>query len=495
MTGLVLFIYTVVLFVLLFYSMHSYVLLYLHFKFRKKRGVKPAIESPVTLKTFPDVTIQLPVYNEKFVVRRLINSVIMIDYPKEKLEIQILDDSDDETTSIVEDILKEKSEMGYDIKHIRRGTRQGFKAGALQYGLLIAKGDFIAVFDADFVPPKDFLKKLLPEFDDPKIGAVQARWGHLNLEESLLTKSQAVGLDNHFINEQELRNKAGFFINFNGTCGIWRKTAIIDGGGWAGDTLAEDLDLSYRVQLKGWRIKYRGDVVVPGELPDDADSFRIQQNRWAKGTFQVALKLLKDVLRSDLKPIVKYEALVHLTCHINSIAMLLLGLLSFPIMYFKVEKMVADSYYKFASFFTIGAFGYPLLYYFSQKWSYPDYKRRIPYIASIIAHSMGLTISNTKAVIEALLNKNIVFTRTPKNGGVKNKRYIIEVNSLIPFLEISIGFYIFFTFMYGLFNSQYILLPFLCAYGFGYLNLGYSSFKDKFVLTKPQEVLCSRENS
>ena len=495
MTGLVLFIYTIVLFVLLFYSMHSYVLLYLLFKFRKKKGDKNTGQVHRVLKTYPNVTIQLPIYNEKFVVRRLINSVLMLDYPKEKLEIQILDDSNDETTRIIDNILKDKSELGYDIKHIRRGTRQGFKAGALQYGLRIARGEFIAVFDADFVPPKDFLKQLLPEFDDPTIGAVQARWGHLNSEESVLTRSQAVGLDNHFINEQELKNKAGLFINFNGTCGIWRKAAIIDGGGWAGDTLAEDLDLSYRVQLNGWRIKYRGDVIVPGELPNDVDSFRIQQNRWAKGTFQVALKLLKDVLRSELKPFVKYEAFIHLTCHINFMAMLLLGLFSFPIIYFKVEKIVADSYYIFASFFTIGAFGYPLLYFFSQKFSYSDYKRRIPYIASVIAYSMGLTISNTKAVIEALLNKNIVFTRTPKNGGVKNKRYIIEVNSLIPYLEISIGVYIIFTFFYALLNKQFILLPFLGAYGFGYLYLGYNSLKDKFVLSKPQEVLCSRENS
>ncbi len=495
MIGLVLFIYTIVLFVLLFYSMHSYILLYLHFKFRNKRDNQSTVENYDILKTYPKVTIQLPVYNEKFVVRRLINSVLMLDYPKEKVEIQILDDSNDETTKIIDNILKEKLEQGYDIKHIRRGSRQGFKAGALQYGLNSAKGDFIAVFDADFVPPRNFLRRLLPEFEDPMIGAVQARWGHLNYEESLLTRSQAVGLDNHFINEQELRNKAGLFINFNGTCGIWRKAAIIDGGGWEGDTLAEDLDLSYRVQLKGWRIKYRGDVVVPGELPDDVDSFRIQQNRWAKGTFQVALKLLKKVLSSELKPLVKYEAFVHLTCHINFIAMLLLGLLSFPIIYFKVEKIVADSYYTFASIFTIGALGYPLLYFFSQKFSYTDYKRRIPYIASVIAYSMGLTISNTKAVIEALLNKNIVFTRTPKRGGIKNKKYIIAVNSLIPFLEISIGIYILYTFIYALVNCQYILLPFLGAYGFGYLHLGYNSFKDKLVLSKPQEVLCSRENS
>ncbi|MCX7995918.1 MAG: glycosyltransferase [candidate division WOR-3 bacterium] len=494
MTGLILFIYTLVLLVLFFYSIHSYVLIYLYIKFRKNKDKKEH-EPGLMLKEYPDVTIQLPIYNEKFVVRRLLNSILMMDYPKEKLEIQILDDSNDETTEIVQAMVKEGLIKGFDIKHLRRGTRNGFKAGALQYGLNYARGEFIAIFDADFVPPRDFLKKLLPEFQKPDVGVVQARWGHLNAEESFLTRSQAVGLDNHFVNEQELRNQAGFFINFNGTCGIWRKKAIIDAGGWSGDTLAEDLDLSYRVQLKGWRIKYRGDVVVPGELPEDADSFRIQQNRWAKGTFQVGMKLLKDVLKSDLKPLVKYEAIVHLTGHINFLAMLLLGIFSFPIIYFKVEKIVSESYYIFASFFTIGAFGYPILYFLSQKSFYHDYKKRWIYIAGVIAYSMGLTISNTKAIIEAFLNKNIIFTRTPKCGGVKTTRYPTEAKSLIPFLEIILGLYILFTFFYALYNLQFILLPFLGAYGFGFLNLGFSSIKDKFIFLKPQEVLCSRENS
>lgn len=490
--GLILFIYAVVLFVLFFYSLHSYILLFLHFKYRKRKRVKYPVLNH--LSDYPYVTIQLPVYNEKYVVRRLIKSVLMIDYPKDRMEIQILDDSNDETSRIIEETIKEKLEQGFDIKHIKRDKREGFKAGALQHGLKMAKGEFIAIFDADFIPPRDFLKKLLPEFKSKGVGGVQARWGHLNPDDSLLTKSQAIGLDNHFINEQELKNIAGLFINFNGTCGIWRKSAIIDAGGWSADTLAEDLDLSYRVQLKGWSIKYRSDVIVPGELPENVDSFRIQQNRWAKGTFQVAIKLLKDVIKSDLKPLAKYEAFVHLTCHINFLAMLLLALFSFPIIYFKVEKVVSDGYYNFASLFTIGAFGYPLLYFFSQKLSYADYKKRLPYIGGVIAYSMGLAISNTKALIEALLRKNIVFTRTPKTGGAKNL-YFSEAKVFITFFEILMGFYMVFTFFYALLNEQYIVLPFLFAYGFGFLNLGFSSLKDKFILTKAQEVLCSRENS
>ncbi len=489
-----LFIYTIVLIVLFFYSIHSYVLLYLHFKFRKKKNNRKS-EKPTcgNLQDYPFVTIQLPVYNEKYVVRRLLNSVLMIDYPKDKFEVQILDDSNDETTEIIESVIQNKKNKNYNIVHLRRNSRKGFKAGALQYGLERANGDFIAVFDADFVPPRDFLKKLMPEFQIPYIGGVQARWGHLNSDDSLLTMSQAIGLDNHFINEQELRYKAGLFINFNGTCGIWRKSAIIDAGGWSSDTLAEDLDLSYRVQLKGWRIKYRGDVIVPGELPDNADSFRVQQNRWAKGTFQVGCKLLKDVLQSKLKPLAKYEALVHLTCHINFVAMLLLGLFSFPIIYFKVEKIVSDGYYIFASFFTVGAFGYPLLYIFSQKLSYTNYKKRLPYVASVIAYSMGLSISNTRALIESLFNKNNVFTRTPKSGGLQ-RTYILESKLLIPVAEILSGIYILITLFYALFNAQYILVPFLCAYCFGFLSLGFNSLKEKFLFGKYQEALCSKEN-
>lgn len=479
---------------LFFYSIHSYVLLYLHFKFRKKKNKHRSEKRPCwNLQDYPFVTIQLPVYNEKYVIKRLINSVLMIDYPRDKFEVQILDDSSDETGEIIESVVRNKKEQNYNIVHLRRNSRNGFKAGALQYGLERAKGDFVAVFDADFVPPRDFLKKLIPEFQIPYIGGVQARWGHLNSDNSLLTMSQAIGLDNHFINEQELRYKAGLFINFNGTCGIWRKSAIIDAGGWLSDTLAEDLDLSYRVQLKGWRIKYRGDVIVPGELPDDADSFRLQQNRWAKGTFQVGCKLIKDVLQSDLKPLAKYEAFVHLTGHINFIAMLLLGLFTLPIVYFKVEKIVSADYYIFLSFFTVGAFGYPLLYIFSQKLSYPNYRKRIPYIASVIAYIMGLSISNTLALIESLFNKNNVFTRTPKSGGLQ-RTYTLESKSLIPVAEIFLGIYILITLFYILFNGQYILVPFLCAYCFGFLSLGFNSLKRKFLFGKYREALCSKEN-
>lgn len=491
MIGLVLFIYTIILIILFGYSLHSFVLIYYYLKFKFKKKID---NNKKILDSFPNVTIQLPIYNEKYVVQRLLKSILRMDYPKEKMEIQILDDSDDETIVIAANLAKQYRQEGYDIKHLRRGSRKEFKAGALQYGLVRAKGEYTAIFDADFVPPPDFLKKLLPEFALTEVAGVQARWGHLNPDESLLTKSQAISLDNHFVIEQQLRTQANCFINFNGTCGIWRKSAILDAGGWQGDTLAEDLDLSYRVQLRGWKIKYRVDYIVPGELPQTVDSFRIQQNRWAKGTCQVACKLLPEVLKSNLKPVAKYEAFVHLTCHINFLVMLLLAIFSLPIVYLKVEKIVPDAYYIFASFFTIGAFGYPLLYYISQRESYSDYKQKIPYIIGVIAYSMGLSVSNAKAVIDVLLKKKNNFTRTPKSGGAK-QTYRLETKSFIPFIEVMLGLYVFISLLYVIINFQLVLIPFLFFYSFGFLSMGLSSIKEGILSVKPQEVLCSRENS
>lgn len=486
----VLSIYTLFIVILFCYSIHAFILIYYHFKFRKQEREVKRTE----LKEFPQVTIQLPLYNEKYVVRRLLKCVTSLDYPKDKLEIQVIDDSSDETMDIVKELVAYYEKRHYDIKHLRRGSRKGFKAGALQYGLERSKGDYIAIFDADFVPPPHFLKELLPEFDTARVGGVQARWGHLNDRVSFLTRSQAIGLDNHFINEQRLRSYAHCYISFNGTCGVWLKKAIVDSRGWHSDTLAEDLDLSYRVQLRGWTIKFRDDFIVAGELPDNAHSFRIQQNRWAKGTIQVARKLLPQVLKSNLKPVAKYEAFVHLTCHLNYLAMLGLAVFSLPVVYFKVAGIVSDFYFIFLSFFTIGAFGYPILYYLSQRKAYRDYRRRIPYIVGVIAYSMGLSISNTKAIIEGWFNKKYVFTRTPKSGGSK-KTYRSDANSVIPFLEIIVGTYILIGLVYVIAHLQIILIPFLLLYSFGFLSLGLSSLKNDIFPLRTQEVVCSEKSS
>lgn len=483
--------YTLILIVLFLYSFHPYLLIYYYYKYRNQKRDNHRDKE---LKAYPVVTIQLPIYNEKYVINRLIKHVAAMDYPKDQLEIQILDDSNDETVAIAANLVKQYQAQGYDIKHIRRGTRDGFKAGALQYGLECARGEYLAIFDADFIPPPDFLVKLLPEFDGPEVGGVQARWGHLNPDDSFLTRAQAIGLDNHFIIEQELRSRADFFINFNGTCGIWSRRAIQDAGGWQSDTLAEDLDLSYRVQLRGWRIRFRSDYNVPGELPDTSDSFRIQQNRWAKGTIQVAMKLLPKVMKSNLRPLAKYEAFVHLTCHLNFIAMLGLAVFSLPVVYCKVEGIIPNGYYLFASFFTIGVFGYPLLYYLSQRKLYPDYLKRVPYILGVVAFSMGLSVSNSKALLEAFLKRKNTFTRTPKTGGA-HQAYRIESRSLIPIIEVLLGLYMFVALIYVVINNQLILIPFLSFYTLGFLNLGFSSIRDEILTYRPQEALCSRENS
>ncbi|RLI52909.1 MAG: glycosyl transferase family 2 [Candidatus Thorarchaeota archaeon] len=491
MINLILFLYTLFLFTLFFYAIHSFILIYYYFRLNKNTRKSKRKE----LKDFPYVTIQLPIYNEKFVIHRLLKCVTSMDYPKDRLEIQVLDDSTDETVEIAADLISEYRKKGHNILHVRRGTRANFKAGALQYGLERARGEFIAIFDADFVPPPDFLKELLPEFFDQYVGGVQARWGHLNYGQSVLTRSQAIGLDNHFIMEQGLRSRLGCFINFNGTCGLWRKRAIIDAGGWHGDTLAEDLDLSYRVQLRGWRIKYRGDFVVAGELPHTAYGYRVQQNRWAKGTIQVARKLLSKIFRSRLRPLAKYEAFVHLTCHINFLAMLGLALFSLPVVYFKVEGIVSNTYYVVISLFTVAAFGYPFLYYLSQREIYKKgHRRRIPFILGVIAYSMGLSISNTKAIIEGWFYKEHVFTRTPKSGGARVIHYP-EIKSLMPYLEILLGVYMLVGVIYVIANLQLVLVPFLVLYCYGFLSMGLSSIKDQFLSIKPREVLCSRENS
>ncbi|MBE0434064.1 glycosyltransferase [candidate division WOR-3 bacterium] len=489
MVNIVLAAYTVLLFVLFFYSLHAFVLIFYYYKFRNHRAgpVKKLIRHP-------RVTVQLPIYNEKYVVHRLLKSVVELDYPKHRIEIQVLDDSDDETSDILARLVAEYRSRRINIRHIRRGSRAGYKAGALQHGLKYAAGEYIAIFDADFVPKPNFLKELLPEFNSPDVAGVQSRWSHLNHDASLLTRAQAIGLDNHFAMEQRLRHLAGFFINFNGTCGIWRGDAIADAGGWHGDTLAEDLDLSYRVQLRGWKIKFRDDYAVLGELPDSAEGFKIQQNRWAKGTIQVARKLLPQVLTARTGKIAKYEAFVHLTCHMNFVALLGLALLSPVIVYFKIENIVANGYFVFASLFTVGAFGYPYLYFLSQRELYTDYWRRIPFIFSVIAYSMGLSVSNSVAVVEGWLNRKIVFRRTPKSGGEAGG-YRPDTKSIIPFMEILLGIYMFLALVYVVVNVQLILIPFLLFYSFGFLSLGLMSLKGKVLALEPQEVLCSRESS
>src|ERR687883_106700 len=300
--------YFFVLVILAVYGWHRYYLVYLYMKHKDRQPV-PAGQ----FATLPPVTIQLPIYNEMYVADRLIDAVCQLDYPRELLEIQVLDDSTDETRAVAEQAVRRNAAKGIDITYLHRTDRTGFKAGALEAGMKVAKGEFIAIFDADFIPSTDFLQRTVQFFSDPKVAMVQARWGHINQDYSLLTKVQSILLDAHFVLEHGGRNRSGHFFNFNGTAGIWRRAAIVDAGGWQHDTLTEDLDLSYRAQLRGWRFVYLPEIEAPAELPVEMSSFKSQQFRWAKGSIQVAKKMLPTILRAEIPFSVKMEAFFHLT--------------------------------------------------------------------------------------------------------------------------------------------------------------------------------------
>ena len=319
--------YFFVLIILAIYGWHRYYLVYLYMSNRDK---EPKATTP--LDPMPVVTIQLPLYNEMYVADRLIEAVCAIEYPAGLLEIQVLDDSTDETCSIAELAVRRFAAQGHDIKYIHRTNRTGYKAGALEEGLKVARGEFVGIFDADFIPTSDFLVKLMPHFVDAKVGMVQARWGHINQDYSLLTKIQSILLDGHFVLEHGGRNRSGCFFNFNGTAGVWRRVAIDDAGGWQHDTLTEDLDLSYRAQLRGWRFVFVSSLVAPAEVPVEMNSFKSQQHRWAKGSIQTCRKLLPQILRADVPLGVKAEAFFHLTANFNYPLMCVLSILIFPSM-------------------------------------------------------------------------------------------------------------------------------------------------------------------
>ena len=322
--------YFFVLCILGIYGWHRYYIVYLYTKYRDR---VPGPPPPVA--DWPVVTVQLPIFNEMYVVDRLIDAVCALDYPKEKLEIQVLDDSTDETSDIAELAVRRQAARGFDIKYLHRTDRTGYKAGALDAALKVARGGFIAIFDADFVPPSDFLVRTIPYFENSRLALVQARWGHLNHDYSLLTRIQAILLDGHFVLEHGGRNRSGCFFNFNGTAGVWRREAIGDAGGWQHDTLTEDLDLSYRAQLRGWQFLFLPDLVTPAEVPVEMNAFKSQQHRWAKGSIQTCRKLLPYILQADLPLKVKVEAFFHLTANFNYVLMVALSILMFPAMYYR----------------------------------------------------------------------------------------------------------------------------------------------------------------
>ena len=461
--------YFFVLIILAVYGWHRYYLVYLYMRHRDQ---EPRADAP--LDPLPVVTIQLPLFNEMYVADRLIEAVCRLEYPRELLEIQVLDDSTDETRRIAELAVDRMSVQGLDIKYIHRMNRVGFKAGALEAGLKVARGEFIGIFDADFLPTPDFLTRLMPHFRDPGVGMVQARWGHINRDYSLLTKIQAILLDGHFVLEHGGRNRGGRFFNFNGTAGVWRRAAIDHAGGWQHDTLTEDLDLSYRAQLNGWRFVFVPGLIAPAEVPVEMNAFKSQQHRWAKGSIQTCVKLLPRILRSDLPLGVKVEAFFHLTANFNYPLMCILSMLIFPSMVIRYnmgwyEMLLIDVPLFFAATFSFCNF-----YVVCQREIYKDWRARIKYVPFLMSVGIGLSINNTRAVFEAIFKKQTEFARTPKyriEGDADEwvgKRYRQSV-AVQPLVELALGLYFTATVFYALANQIFGTLPFLVLFQVGFL--------------------------
>ena len=427
-------------------------------------------------------------YNEQFVIDRLIEAVCAMEYPREKLDIQVLDDSTDESKDVARNIVERYAAQGQPITYIHRVNREGFKAGALGEGMKVAKGDFIAIFDADFVPPKDWIMKVIHHFAEPDVGLVQTRWSHLNRDYSMLTKIEAILLDAHFIIEHGSRVRTGEYFNFNGTAGMWRRQAIYDGGGWQHDTLTEDTDLSYRSQMAGWRFKYLPDVECPSELPIEMNAFKTQQARWAKGLIQVSIKLLPDVFRAKLPLKQKWEAIQHLTANLSYPLMVVMIVLLIP-------SMVCRSYVQgwfqmlFIDFplFTASTLSIAVFYLYAEHEIFPKtWKKTFLYMPFLMALGIGLTVTNTKAVMEALLGIKSGFVRTPKFRVTKKgdkamaQKYLKRLK-LAPWIELALGAYFFWAICYTLLNHNYFTAPFLILFVVGYWYTGFLSiFQGRF---------------
>lgn len=470
--------YFVSLTILFVFGSSGFVMIYYYMKHRDKKQ-----ETVGELTEFQPVTIQLPLFNEFYVVERLIDAACRIEYPKELLEIQVLDDSTDETAELAGRCIERYRNQGFDIKHIRRQDRTGFKAGALREGLKTARGHFIAMFDADFVPKPDFLRRTLPYFFlDPKIGLVQTRWEHLNSDYSFLTRVQAMALDGHFVIEQNVRNKAGFFINFNGTGGIWRKECIFDAGNWEADTLTEDLDLSYRAQLRGWRFKFLNNVTSPAELPSEINALKSQQFRWTKGAIETARKILPHVWSSDLPLEKKIHATFHLSNNIVFPFILIAGILNVPLIFIKHQGGY-ENYFAIMAVFVFAFIGSFLFYLYSQKDVYQDWQKRMLLFPLFMAGSMGFAVNNTKAVLEGLLRRKTEFVRTPKYSVVDkkddwlDKKYVFRKFNYTVIIELALALYCLFGVAASIYYLELAAVPFQLLFSLGFGSVAWLSIK------------------
>lgn len=483
--SIIIVVYSIALLLIFMYALAQLNLLLNYLKARKNHKSSPTFDFSNN-EEIPYVTIQLPVYNELYVMDRLLTNIAEIDYPKEKLEIQVLDDSTDESFEETAKHIQELQKTGLDIQHVTRENRLGFKAGALKEGLKTAKGEYIAIFDADFLPKKDWLKKTIPYFKDPEIGVVQTRWGHLNRDYSILTRVQAFALDAHFTLEQVGRNSKGHFINFNGTAGVWRKECIIDAGNWEGDTLTEDLDLSYRAQLKNWKFKYLEDVETPAELPVVISAARSQQFRWNKGGAENFQKMAWRVFKSpDISFKTKIHSFLHLLNSTMFLNIFLVAILSIPMLYIKNEYEHLKMYFYVMSFFVASTIIFFICYWYTYKTIYGGgFKHFLKYSAmffTFFSVAMGFSLHNSIAVLEGHFGKKSEFIRTPKfnigdlNKSWKDNKYLTKKISLNVILEgilmLYFAFGMYSAFVVGDQGGDFGLFPFhlMLFLGFGFV--------------------------
>ncbi len=475
--------YYTLLLILSIYGLHRYAVIRTYRKWRRNTIIEPAAR----FESLPPVTIQLPIYNERFVIERLLEEVVKMDYPVHLLQIQVLDDSTDETHAFTERLVGAYRAQGIPIEYHHRSNRLGFKAGALEAGSKTATGELIAIFDADFVPPRDFLQRTVHFFTDPKIGVVQTRWTYLNRHFNLLTEVQAMLLDGHFVLEHEARCGRGLFFNFNGTAGVLRKSMIEDAGGWQHDTLTEDTDLSYRAQLKGWRFLYLPDVECPSELPVETHSFQVQQSRWAKGLMQVGIKLLPSILRAKLPWRVKMEAFCHLTPNISYPLMLAVSALTLPVSIVRFymgwyQMLILDLPLVVANFLSL-----MLFYAYAQRELDPrGWKRSLPLLPVLMAAGVAITVSNAKAVLEALLGIRSGFVRTAKYAITGEGRATPPASRYrrrsgwLPWVELAVGCWFVYVIAYSIECYNFFAIPFLLLFVCGYWWAGFTTMYQEY---------------
>src|SRR5207249_470224 len=472
--------YLAVLIGLSAYGVHRYFIIYLFLKNRKRAAVPAG-----RFRQLPTVTVQLPIFNEVYVVERLLRSVSEIDYPRNLLQIQVLDDSTDDTREITSSCAEELRRRGFNVALIHRVDRTGFKAGALAIGLEAAEGEFVCILDADFVPQPDLLRRTIHFFSDPKIGMIQTRWGHLNRGYSLLTRVQAMFLDGHLLLEQTARSRSGRFFNFNGTAGLWRKSCIQGAGGWQHDTLTEDLDLSYRAQLEGWKFIFLVDVVTPAELPVDMNGFKSQQHRWTKGSIQTCKKLLPRIWRSRLPLPIKLEATGHLTSNFAYLLLACLCVLLHPSTGGPqtgwLRTLLVD-----VPIFLTASVSVAVFYICAQRELHPrTWMKEILLLPCLFALGVGLSLNNARAVLEAVFNHKSDFARTPKYGIERKSQpwrscKYMPLKSLLPIAEMAFGLYFSYFVWYAIEHGQYISLPFLAMFQIGFLYVSISSLGQWF---------------